>query len=239
MASEIEITTRASQVDSPGVPVLRNGDHLTSTEFLRRYHAMPHVTQAELVEGRVFMPSPVSAERHGEPHFDMLTWLGVYRAATPGVLGGDNSTISLDLDNAPQPDGYLRIVEQAGGHSRIDDGYLIGAPELIVEVAASSASYDLHDKRQAYRRNGVREYLIWRTEDRAIDWLVLDNGDFEPMLIDNDGVLRSRAMPGLWLDPAAALRGDLAGVLATLSLGLATPEHQQFVEMLRAKLSDG
>ena len=42
-----------------------------------------------------------------------------------------------------------------------DDGYLAGPPELIVEVAASSASIDLRDKRQACCLNGVREYLVW------------------------------------------------------------------------------
>lgn len=160
MATDIPTKLQTRDSVAPPIPPLRNGDRLTQTEFLRRYDAMPNVTHAELIEGRVFMPSPVSAARHGEPHFDFITWLGVYRAVTPGVLGGDNSTLNLDLDNSPQPDGYLRIIEQAGGQSRISDGYLVGAPELIVEVAASSVSYDLHDKRNAYRRNGDRKSVV-------------------------------------------------------------------------------
>jgi Uma2 family endonuclease len=214
---------------STGVPRLRNGDHLTRDEFLRRYGAMPNVRHAELIEGRVIMPSPVSAAQHGEPHFDLNGWLFLYRAMTPGVIGGDNSTLNLDLDNAPQPDGYLRLTEARGGQSRMVDGYLSGAPELVVEIAASSVSYDLHDKLNAYRRNGVREYVVWRTEDVAIDWFQLVEGRFDRMATGDDGVYRSQVFPGLWLDSAAVIRGDLASVLKTLYEGLASESHQTFV----------
>jgi len=153
---------------------------------------------------------------------------------TPGVVGGDNSTLNLDLDNAPQPDGYLRITEQAGGQTRMEDGYLVGAPESVVEVAASSVSYDLHDKLNVYRRNGVREYLVWRTEDRAMDWFVLINGRFEKLPVGDDGILRSTVLPGLWLDPAAVIRGDLRRVLEVLNLGIAAASHEAFVEKLKS-----
>lgn len=233
MATNIQ--TQTLDAHASPIPLLRNGDRLTRAEFLRRYHAMPDLHHAELIEGRVYMPSPVSAARHGEPHFDFITWLGVYRAMTPGVVGGDNSTLNLDLDNAPQPDGYLRITEQAGGQTRMEDGYLVGAPELVVEVAASSVSYDLHDKLNVYRRNGVREYLVWRTEDRAMDWFILTNGRFETLPVGDDGILRSTVLPGLWLDPAAVLRGDLRRALEVLNQGITDASHESFVEKLKSK----
>jgi Uma2 family endonuclease len=230
----IDSTTTTPEPTATTIPLLRNGDRLTASEFMRRYQAMSNLSHAELIEARVFMPSPVSAERHGEPHFDFITWLGVYRAMTPGVVGGDNSTLQLDMDNAPQPDGYLRIAEVAGGQTRLVDGYLVGAPELIVEVAASSVSYDLHDKLNAYRRNGVREYLVWRTEDRAIDWHVLVNGRFEAMTPREDNILCSTVFPGLWLDAAAVIGGNLARVLEVLNQGIASQQHQQFVQQLES-----
>jgi Uma2 family endonuclease len=232
MATNIQ--TQTLDAHASPIPLLRNGDRLTRAEFLRRYHAMPDLHHAELIEGRVYMPSPVSAARHGEPHFDFITWLGVYRAMTPGVVGGDNSTLNLDLDNAPQPDGYLRITEQAGGQTRMEDGYLVGAPELIVEVAASSVSYDLHDKLNVYRRNGVCEYLVWRTEDRAMDRFILTNGRFETLPVGDDGILRSTVLPGLWLDPAAVMRGDLRRALEVLNLGITDASHESFVEKLKS-----
>jgi Uma2 family endonuclease len=206
------------------IPPLCSGDHLTRDEFERRYQAMPDVKKAELIEGVVYMPSPVSAIDHGEPHFDLNGWLFVYRAHTPQVRGGDNSTLRLDLDNEPQPDGYLRLLPECGGQARLVNGYVTGAPELIVEIAASSASYDLHEKLNAYRRNGVREYVVWRVWDEVVDWFVLRGGRFEPLALA-DGIYRSEVLPGLWLEPAAVLRGDPARVLQVLEQGLASPEH--------------
>jgi Uma2 family endonuclease len=158
--------------------------------------------------------------------------LAVYRAGTPGVEGGDNSTLRLDLDNEPQPDAFLRILPAFGGQSRNSGKYVAGAPELIAEVAASSVSYDLHDKLRAYRRNEVREYVVWRVWDRAIDWFVLRDDRYERLAPDAAGQYRSEIFPGLWLDPAALLHGNLAQVIAVLQQGLASPEHAEFVSRL-------
>jgi Uma2 family endonuclease len=222
-----------------GVPVLRlppleNGDRLTRYEFERRYEAMRDVKKAELIEGVVYMGSPVRIVNHGRPHAGIMTWLGVYWAATPGVDLADNTTVRLDLDNEPQPDALLRLDESAGGQSRLsEDGYVEGAPELIAEVAASSASIDLGDKLRAYRRNGVREYIVWRVYNRRLDWFRLREGEYVSLEADAEGVVRSQVFPGLWLSVPALLEGDLMRVLAVLQEGLNTPEHGAFVERLR------
>jgi Uma2 family endonuclease len=225
----------AEPVDRDGVmPPLENGDRLTRDEFERRYEAMPNLRKAELIEGVVYVPSPVRYKYHGRQHHHLQTWLGVYEAGTPGVEGGNNSTVRLDLKNAPQPDGVLFIQPEHGGQVQIDaDGYIQGAPDLVAEVTASTASYDLHDKLEAYRRNGVREYLVCRVFDRQLDWFVLREGRYEPLAPAPDGSLRSTVFPGLWLDPAALLRGDLAALLALVQQGLASPEHAEFVARLR------
>jgi Uma2 family endonuclease len=215
---------------------LENGDHLTRAEFLRRYEAMPRLKKAELIEGVVAMGSPVRARQHGQPHARILTWLGTYEASTPGVVVADNVTTVLDPDNVVQPDAVLVIERSHGGQSTINpDGYIEGPPELAVEVAASTASFDLHEKLRVYRRNGVREYQIWRVLDQAIDWLALDaEGRYVPLPPDAAGRLESRAFPGLRLDPAALLRGDLAAVLEVLRGGLDSPEHAAFRARLQA-----
>jgi Uma2 family endonuclease len=228
-------TIQTSTADSPmplRVPELHAGDRLSRAEFERRYAAMPQVKKAELIEGVVYMPSPVSQE-HAGPHFDVIGWLAVYRSATPGVQGGDNATVRLDLENEPQPDAFLRIRPESGGQSRDSDKYIGGAPELIAEVAASSASYDLHDKLRAYQRNGVLEYVVWRVWDQAIDWFVLREGRYQPLPLNSAGHYQSEVFPGLWLDPAALVRGELAQVMVVLQQGLASPEHADFVRRLR------
>jgi Uma2 family endonuclease len=229
--------SRAGLATAEPVRELRAGDRLTRAEFERRYSAMPRVKKAELIEGVVYMPSPVTQEEHGGPHFNVIIWLGNYLLATPGVEGGDNSTLRLDLENEPQPDAFLRIRPELGGRSRRDGRYVGGAPELIAEVAASSASYDLHDKLRVYQRNGVPEYLVWRVWDGAIDWFVLREDRYERLALDPAGHYRSAVFPGLWLDPGALVRGDLAQVMAVLQQGLASPEHAEFVARLRAASS--
>lgn len=218
------------------LPPLQSGDRLTRDEFERRYGAMPGLKKAELIDGVVYMPSPVSLENHGEPHGQVMTILGTFYFATPGVRMGDNSTLRLAPKSEPQPDGCLLIRPELGGQARIDaDGYIAGGPELVAEVAASSASYDLHDKLDAYRQSGVKEYVVWRVYDRAIDWFVLREDRYEALALSLDGLYRSEVFPGLWLDPAALLRGDLAGVLQALQQGLASPEHAAFVSELEGR----
>jgi len=172
----------------PRIPELQPGDHLTVEEFERRYQAMPHLKKAELIEGVVYMPSPVSDVEHAGPHFNMIGWLSLYQAFTPGIQGGDNSSLRLPLGlNMLQPDAYLRILPEYGGRARVGvDKYVHGAPDLVGEIAASPASYDLHEKLQAYQRNGAREYVVWRTQDETIDWFISRGGNssvWPPMLM--------------------------------------------------------
>ena len=213
------------------IPPLENGDKLTRYEFERRYQAMPNLKKAELIEGIVYVASPLRIKSHGEPHSYIMAWLGVYKAATPGVGLADNATVIIDADNEPQPDALLRI--EVGGQSRINQNdYLEGAPELIVEIAASSASYDLHEKLKVYRRNQVQEYLVWRVYDCQFDWFRLNKGEYIKLDTNGDGIICSQVFLGLWLDKAALLAGNLADVLEVLQSGLASQDHQGFVELL-------
>lgn len=191
-----------------GIPPLNPGDHLSRAEFERRYEAHPEIQKAELIEGVVYMPTPVRHVTHGRPHAYIMALLGHYCAATPGVDLSDNATLRLDLDNEPQPDALLRLPEIQGGNSRIaEDDYLEGAPELLVEVAASSAAYDLNVKKHVYARNGILEYLAIQMYEQRIDWFALQDSVYQPLVPDDDGVLRSRVFPGLWLDTDAFWAG--------------------------------
>ena len=193
-----------------GIPTLEAGDRLTRVEFERRYCAMPEVKKAELLEGVVYMPSPVRLRRHGQPHAHLLGWLVLYEAATSHVVVADNASTRLDLDNEPQPDAILLLDPAKGGQARIaPDDYVEGAPELVAEIASSSVSYDLDVKLKVYRRSGVREYIVWRVLDRQIDWFSLKEGEYVPMSVDEAGLYKSEVFPGLWLDSAALVRGDM------------------------------
>ncbi len=220
----------------PAVPPLRNGDNLNRAEFIRRYDAMPADVKAELIEGVVYMPPPVNQGFHSGPHFDLVALLGIYKFATPGVVGGNDGSVFLDLDNLPQPDVFLMIAPGLGGGATVDaDGYVVGPPELVIEVANTSADYDLHQKLAVYRRNGVPEYGVWRTLDAAFDFFRLRGGRYRRTPTPADGIVRSGSLPGLWLNVAALLAGDAARAAADVHRGLASPEHAAFVAKLRRR----
>lgn len=201
------------------VTILENGDRLNRDEFERRYTAS-NIKKAELIEGIVHVASPLRFTPHGKPHSNIITWLGTYQAAIAGLEVGIEPTVRLDDDNEPQPDAVLFRI---GGNAQIDgDGYITGAPELIAEIAASTVSYDLHSKKRIYERNGVKEYIVWRTLDCQIDWFILENGEYQKLEPDDSGIIRSREFEGLWLNVNAILQNDMSAVLKTLQTGIAS-----------------
>ena len=105
-------------------PQLLPGQKLTRDEFFRRWEELPELKNAELIDGIVYMSSPVS-NRHGTSHALIIGWLGVYAAATPGCEGGSNGTWLMEED-APQPDAHLRILPEHDGQSRLEGEYCAG-----------------------------------------------------------------------------------------------------------------
>ncbi len=209
-------------------PTLHEGDRLNSAEFLRRWEAMPDLKQAELIDGVVFMASPVFAD-HSTTHYNLNGWLFTYGSHSPGCEGGNDGTWVMGPKDTPQPDLFLRIAPEFGGQSSIAGKYAAGAPELIVEVSGSSLSRDLGIKLDLYRRAGVREYLTVQLQPRAIVWRQLTRGKYKEMKPGEDGIFRSRVFPGLWLHPEAFWKGNL---LPAAQQGLASPEHAAFVKRL-------
>lgn len=214
------------------VPPLRAGDELTREEFLRRWEANPRIKLAELIGGIVYMPSPVSVD-HGGSDTDVGTWLGMYHAYTPGTASERNTTSFL-LDDTPQPDLNLRLLPECGGGSWVEDKYLHGVPELVVEVCATSAAYDLNQKYRLYQSAGIPEYLAVVVFEQEIRWHVLVEGRYQLLSADADGLYRSHIFPGLWLDGQALLAGNLRQVVDRLQDGLKSADHQQFVARLAA-----
>jgi Uma2 family endonuclease len=214
-------------------PPLRDGDRLSREEFLRRWDAMPDLKRAELIDGIVHMASPIS-KTHGVFHSRMNVWLGYYMAATPSCTVETGTTWLMSADSAPQPDLVLEISPRHGGQASEEGIYSAGAPELIVEISYTTTARDLGTKLHLYERSGVREYLVVQPAQQKVSWRELADGKYRELPPDPDGWLRSHVFPGLWLDPAALWKGDLASLAAAVAQGIATPEHAAFVQMLAA-----
>jgi Uma2 family endonuclease len=216
---------------APKVPLLCNGDHMLQPEFHRRYEACPEDFRAELIGGIVYVASPLRRS-HGSYHFKLSLVLGIYECETAGVEGGDNLTTILDKDSEPQPDLLLRLLTENGGQSHYNaDDYLVGAPELAVEIADSSRSIDLNRKRLAYLKAGVQEYLVYCVDEEEVHWFHFPSR--RKLKADRSGVWKSRVFPGLWLHGPALTARNSRQLRATIEEGLATPEHAAFVRKLQ------
>ena len=207
----------ARQAVSSSVPDLEQGDCLTASEFLRRYEVASNLKKAQLIEGIVHMPSPVRFDAHAKPDGLIQGWLFSYALSRPELEAVPNATLLLDSENAVQPDAMLCSAPREGGRVFLNEaGYLCGAPELVCEIAASSATVDLHSKFKAYRRNGIGEYLVWLTQEETVRWFRLVEDDFVEMEAV-DGRMESVIFPGLVLDLAALFAFDRAAMVAALS----------------------
>lgn len=220
----------------PAVPVtdlppLATGDHLDQPTFHARYEAMAAHIRAELIGGVVYMASPVSGG-HADSHSHLGGCLLVYAGATPGTKSYNDPTLILSGDTEPQPDHCLVIRSEHGGATKMERGYIVGPPELVVEIASSTEAYDLHSKKAAYERAGVREYVVVALRQAKVLAFVSRDGRFETLASGADGILRSETFPGLWIDTRAALASETNQLLAVLQQGLATPEHAAFVKRL-------
>jgi Uma2 family endonuclease len=156
-----------------------------------------------------------------------------YQCDTPGVEGIENGSVILGPKDEVQPDFCLRILPECGGSTFVSESFLHAAPELVVEIASSSESYDLHIKQLAYERSGVKEYVVLVLRRPQVLWFVRKEGAFTPHSTSTDGIFRSPLFGGLWLDPGALIAGDWRRVREVLRKGLASPEHAEFVNQLK------
>lgn len=209
---------------------LSSGDHLAQREFHRLY-SQSSIHKAELIDGVVYVASPIRADVHSYQDNKLSGWLMLYEAATPGVAAHTNATVILDDENEVQPDELLMIQGPMGQASRNNKGYLTSAPEFVAEVAPSSAHIDLHSKLKLYERHGVKEYLVWNTGGQELRWFIRKGSRFVK-LSAQQGILRSKVFPGLWLNEPAMLAFDLATIIPTLQEGLQSKEHRAFVKLL-------
>ncbi|MGI8745309.1 MAG: Uma2 family endonuclease [Bryobacteraceae bacterium] len=206
------------------------GDRLSREEFLDLWEQMPGLKFAELIDGIVYMPSPLSIE-HGSQDFDMHGWVFNYQLHTPVFQGVANATW-LMLESAPQPDTALRLLPEFGGRTTVQDKLASGAPELVIEVCHSSRSYDLGPKLSLYQRADVNEYIALLIKEKRVEWRVLEAGSYRLLKPDEAGVFRSKIFPGLWLDESALWRNDAKRLIEVLNQGLHSDEHAAFLKRL-------
>jgi hypothetical protein len=217
-------------------PPLADGQLVSLEEFEQRFDATPDLKHAELLDGVAYLRHDGRAFA-GSCRAALIGWLGVYSASTRFLLPGAHGHVALDDRNELQPDAILAVRPEAGGTVVLDaTGVVRSAPDFAADVFTTTNATLLPKRIAAHERGGTLEYLVWYAEHKCVDWLVRERGEFVAMNPDPaDGLLKSVAFPGLWLDATALLNGDLDTVLAALQRGLASAEHKAFVSQLAAR----
>lgn len=150
----------------------------------------------EVVNGVLVMaPAP------DRPHQDAVLRFGHYllvhvEFAGLGKVGIVPSDVVLSPGNVYQPDVFVVLNAHL---DRVQEKRIIGAPDLIVELASpSTALYDRLTKYETYARFGVPEYWIAKTASRSIEVLVLENGTYNSLgVFRGQETLPSRIVPDL------------------------------------------
>ncbi|MBM3738395.1 MAG: Uma2 family endonuclease [Acidobacteria bacterium] len=211
---------------------LVTGQHMDLEEFVRRWDALPDLKNAELIDGVVYVASPVGPS-HGTPDIILHTWMCTYSLKTPGVEAVCNTSCEVS-GSMPQPDSALRILPEYGGRTRTGRSWIDGPPDLIVEVSDSSVRKDLGPKRALYERSRVSEYITYEVATGRLTWRWLGPGGIYRVLKpEPDGSIRSRIFPGLWLDPKAIATNQ--SPLPMLAKGMRSPEYREFRKLLRGR----
>lgn len=220
------------------LPSLEAGDRLDRETFHALYEAMPPGTRAELIGGEVFMPSPMKRPHSNSSGVAYRTIIA-YEDKTPGIESHCGISAFLGPESEPQPDLMLLIQPDSGGQVVFKDEYIIGAPELVIEIASATQSIDLHRKKSDYERHGVQEYIVVALRSQRVWWFTLQDEVFVERPFDADGLIRSIAFPGLWFDPVSLLTENKARARKASRRGLKSPEYAAFVaELARRKAAN-
>ena len=189
---------------------------MSRDEFMRRWEQIPELKQAELIEGVVYLASPVSLA-HGSYDALFVQWLGRYSfAVQKGLKITTNTTVPIGYSTF-QPD--IALFHPANAEDA-DRKYLEHVPDLVVEISHSSRSYDLGPKLAAYRSAGLRDYITVLLEDQRVEWRVLSGARYRLLQPAKDGILRSPNFPGLWLDTLALFPPNERRLFGAIDRGL-------------------
>jgi hypothetical protein len=68
--------------------------------------------------------------------------------------------------------------------------------------------------------------------EQRLSWFSLQEEEYVALQPNAEGIICSEVFPGLWLAVTALLAGDMSAVMTTLQTGLATMEHEMFLQNL-------
>jgi Uma2 family endonuclease len=151
----------------------------------------------EVIEGVLYRMSPAPSRRHQKIVRKIARYFeDVIEIPELGEIGMAPLDVELSYQDVVQPDIFIVLNDH---FNRLTETRIVGAPDLVVEVASpSTAKYDRQKKQAAYARAGVSEYWVVNPKHETIEVLVLE-GDLYCILgvFSGQDILPSRVLPNV------------------------------------------
>ena len=153
------------------------------------YRLLPEGTLCEVIDNILYM-SPAPKYTHQRLVLLLAKKLSNHTdtANLGEVLISPVDVYFEDLTSAVQPD--LIYVSNDNKHIMHEDGYIYGAPDLVIEVLSSDRKRDLVLKKSLYERAGVKEYFVVDPTTRKMQLFVLENNNYK-LVYDEAGLFQS------------------------------------------------
>ncbi len=182
---KLPMVTRADWVPGPKQGRWTYADYAALPEDGKRY---------EIVNGVLYM-TPAPSWSHQDVVGELFAYLRDHlRSSNSGRVFVSPIDVELAPNTVFQPD--VVVLLKASEH-KLGEHHIIGAPDLVIEVASPGTSrYDLREKQDAYARAGIPEYWVVNPDAHTIEVLVLDIGSYVSLgVYTGKATLPSQVLP--------------------------------------------
>jgi hypothetical protein len=131
---------------------------------------------------------------------DLALCVNRYRLFSPGWYVCVLAKVQLSPEEWEVPGLVAMVNYGSKKQCEVRDEVFHGAPNFILDVFDSETDEDFRRRRDRFGKHGVQEYVV-ALDDNPVQllWHRLDAGSYRLVEPDDDGVIRSQALPNFWL----------------------------------------
>lgn len=162
-----------------------------------------------------------------------------YRVRTVGLYACINVGVKLG-DVFVNPDFMVMIGK--GHHNQckpdFENDYFVGPPNFIMDIHNDLNSEFIQERKQLYEKSGVQEYVIVHENLEWVEWNRLEKGKlfkkkkFQEVQPDENGIIKSSSLPGLWIPINALKKRNNWAVMACIDQGLTRRGHHDLMDSI-------
>jgi hypothetical protein len=164
---------------------------------------------------------------------DLALCVNHYRLFTPGIYVCLHVPVVLDENTRIVP-GLIAMVN----HGRLKQCEPVtlgfeGPPNFVLDVFDADEMAEYKARRSDFERSGVTEYVVVENAERLrLHWNRHDGSRFVDAAADRNGVIKSKALPGLWIPVKALATRDWWAILSAIEYGVTRLGHHEFQESI-------